>query len=369
MSFRNCFGKSPASISKVRRVLIMELWGIGDVVLASGVLQLLKGSYSSLEITLLAKRHSKDILLNNKCVDKFVFFDFPWTKFKRKYNFLKWDFANLFKLICELRKEKFDLVLDARGDFRNNLFSFLINAKWRVGYNWTGGGYFLTDVLKCDYRNLHRVDAWANLIKHVGIKYSDIKPVIKISEEEKRWANEFLKGKGLNKKKLLIGIHPGARIKTRCWPLERFSKVASYLIQGDIQVIIFIEPDGYGQDMQVLDGCIKVKVNLRDFMSLAKELDFLVCNDGGAMHIAVAVHTPVVALFGPMNPMWFGPYGEGNTIVIRENVSCRPCFDYCKHKEPYCLTSITEEQVIKQIDVMIRKMRKIKDNHVGAKVI
>jgi ADP-heptose:LPS heptosyltransferase len=196
------------------------------------------------------------------------------------------------------------------------------------------------------------------LIKHVGINDSDIRPIIAISNEEERWAVEFLRSKGVDREKLVIGIHPGARIKTRCWPLEKFSKVTYYLKQRNAQVIIFIDPDGYGQNMQVPEGYIKAKVNLREFIALVKKLDFLVCNDGGAMHMATAVDTPVMAIFGPTNPVWFGPCGEGNTVVIREDVPCRPCFDYCRHKEPYCLTSITEEQVIKQVDVMVSKMER-----------
>jgi ADP-heptose:LPS heptosyltransferase len=351
------------------KILVLELWGIGDVVLVSGILRVLKQSFPPSEITLLSKQHAEIILSNNKNVDKFMTFNFPWTKFRGKYHLWKWDWIGLIRLIKKLRAEKFELILDARGDVRNNLLSFLIGAKRRVGYNWTGGGYFLTDIVKHDRDKLHRVDAWAKLIKHIGIQNSDICPAIVISEEEKNWADNFLRYKGVDKRKMLVGVHPGAGIKTRCWPLERFSKVVDYLKQKDIQVVVFIEPDGYGQDMRVPEGCLKVKVSLREYAALIKEFDFLICNDGGAMHISAAVKTPVVAIFGPMKQEWFGPYGEGHLVVIKEDIFCRPCFDYCKHKEAYCLNGITEDQVMRQIDLMIDKTGKEKSDPVAKKTI
>ncbi len=348
-------------VNNINKVLIFEFWGIGDLVLLSGILGLFKKTFPQAEVTLLAKEHSKAVIVNNGSVDKIITYDFPWTKFKGKYRLWEWDWSGLVKLIKSLKAEKFDLILDARGDIRNNLISFLIGAKKRVGYDWTGGGYFLTDVIRSKRDNLHRVSAWVNLMKHIGIKSGDIKPVIHLSKEEESCAGNFLKSKGVDEKSLLVGIHPGARIKIRCWPLERFVNIARYLRHNNIQVVFFVEPQGYGEDAGLPDGCLKVKLDLRKYAAVVKRTDFLVCNDGGAMHVATAVGTPVIAVFGPTKKEWFGPYGDNNKVVIKENIACRPCFDYCKYREPYCLTGIAEEQVIQQIDGMINKIKKGKN--------
>jgi len=340
------------------KILFIELWGIGDIVLASGALRALRESFSYSEITLLARHHAEVVLLNNKCVNKFIVFDFPWTKFKAKYNLWRWNWFGLIRLIKRLRAERFDLVLDARGDIRNNLLAFLIGAKRRVGYNWTGGGFFLTDVVKAGRSRLHRVDAWAILLKHLGLKNVDTKPTVNLSREEVEWAEVFFKNSGIEKNNLLIGIHPGAGIKTRCWPLERFVSVASHLRGEDIQVVFFVEPGGYGENAVLPGGCLKVRVDLRKYMAIAKNLDFLICNDGGAMHMATAVGVPVVAIFGPMKKEWFGPCGDNNVVIIREDVPCRPCFDYCRYKQSYCLTGISEEKVIEQVDKVINRIEK-----------
>jgi heptosyltransferase I len=362
------FRKSKKQV-EYKKILIFELWGIGDLIIMSSVIRHFKKRYPTTEISLLSKSIARDVFKNSDLFDEIIEIDFPWTRFKGKYRFWTWDWKDLSTIIMKTRGKKFDLSIDARGDLRNNLLSFLIGAKKRIGYDWSGGGYFLTDVVKCNYTSLHRADAWANLLTYIGVKDTDTRPVIVVNKEEGVWADEFLKKKGIDTQKPIIGIHPGARIKTRCWPLERFSKVANYLKQTNSQVIVFIDPDGYGEDIILPEGCLKVRVNLREFTALVKELDFLVCNDGGAMHIATAVCTPVVAVFGPTDPARFGPYGGGNIVVLKENVPCRPCFDYCRYKEPYCLTDITAEQVIKQVDSITNKARKVKGGSVGAEVI
>ncbi len=135
---------SDAAINK--KILVLELWGIGDVVLSTGALRQLKKNFQGAEIVLLAKEHAREILFNNWDVDRVITFNFPWTRFKGKYILWAWDWLGLIKLIRQLRRERFDLVIDARGDIRNNFLSFVIGGRKRVGYDWTGGGFFLTDI-------------------------------------------------------------------------------------------------------------------------------------------------------------------------------------------------------------------------------
>ena len=86
----------------------------------------------------------------------------------------------------------------------------------------------------------------------------------------------------------------------------------------------------------------------------------LVCNDSGPMHLANLLGVPVVAVFGPTNPVWFGPRGPQDRIVIRPEFWCRPCFDYCLFDEPYCLRTIAPEQVIQATREAIEEIREEK---------
>jgi len=171
---------------RYQKILIIELWGIGDIVLMSSILPALKDRFPQAEVCLLSKNIAKQII-KDRFIDKFFLFDFPWTGFKNKYKLWRWDWKGLFKLIKKLRKEKFDLILDARGDIRNNFLSFLIGGKRRLGYNWSGGGIFLTDVIKIDYKNIHRVEAWNVILRHLNVNTNTPKPYVEVGIEEEKW--------------------------------------------------------------------------------------------------------------------------------------------------------------------------------------
>jgi len=340
------------------KILIIEIWNLGDLIMMSTIIKPLKQNFPNSRITLLGKSIAIQLFEKNVCIDEYKVFNFPWTAHKNKYRFWSWNWKELIRVINELRKQEFDLALDARGDFRNNLLSFLIGAKRRIGYNWTGGGYFLTDVAQFDYNNGHRIDAWLNLLNYLGIKVESPKPYLSVAKDEEEWAGSFLREKGIGEGDLVIGIHPGARIKTRCWPLDRFAEVADYIKDNyKSKIIVFIEPDDYGQDIPIKKEHLKVKVSLRQLIALIKKLNLLICNDSGVMHIACALGIPLVAIFGPGDIKRIGPYGDKYTVVIKEQMECRPCFDYCKYKEPFCITKISVEEVLKEVDNKIKSIK------------
>ena len=101
-------------------ILVLELWGLGDLVLATPALMALRKSFPRAKITLLAKEHAVEVLGGSDVVDEIVTFDFPWTKFHRKYCLWKYNLKGLFQVIAKLRRKKFDLAFCARMDFRNN---------------------------------------------------------------------------------------------------------------------------------------------------------------------------------------------------------------------------------------------------------
>lgn len=341
------------------KILILELWGIGDLVMMSAILRPLRERFPEGKISLLSNDFGDTLLSASGCINTFIKCNFPWTVFKGKYRAWNWDWPSLIKVIMQLRREKYDLSLDARGDIRNNLLSFLIGAKRRIGYDWTGGGYFLTDVLPHAYEKKHRVEAWIKILDHLHVEAENTRPSLYVSEEEQREADNFLVTKNVGNGDLLIGIHPGAGRKVRCWPLARFAEVAHYLNDKyKARIIVFVEPQGYGNDIPIHGEFIKAGVGLRELKALIKRLSLLICNDSGVMHIAGAVNTKTVAIFGPGDKTRIGPYGENHEIVMDTNVSCRPCFDYCKYPKNFCLESISVNDVVKAISKIIEDTKR-----------
>ena len=356
--FNLSFKRKPAS--NFKNILIIELWGIGDLVMMGVILESLKRSFPGTKISLLSKPQAKVIFKDSGLIQEYIEFEFPWTKFKAKYRFWKWDWQGIIGIARYLKAQRFDLSMDARGDFRNNLLSFIIGAKRRIGYAFTGGSYFLTEALSSDFKTRHRIDAWLNLLKYLGLKVDSPMPYLALSKEDEVRAADILSACGIKEEDPLIGIHPGAKIKVRCWPLERFARVAEYARDKyKVKIIVFVEPDGYGEDMPIAGEHIKLKASLRELMALIKKLRLLVCNESGPMHLACALGVPVIAIFGPGSKASLGPCGPNDTVVNKENITCRPCFDYCRFSEPFCISGISTQEVFLALDKQMRSIEKI----------
>lgn len=354
---KNRLSKTNSADLNPKKILIIEIWGIGDVVLIIPALRALKSKFPNAEITLLAKAHAQEILKGSSLVDKFMTFNFPWTGFRKKYSFRRWDFKGLWSLIRQLRKNSFDLALDARADVRNNFLMYLSGASKRAGYTYTGGGHFLTDIVPVDYTKQHRIDEWARLLEYIGIPVKDFTPQIRISEQEEIWANEFLALHNIAPQDLTVGIHPGGAIRKRCWPLDRFAEVAGYIQENyNAKIIVFVEPNGFGENIPISGEWVKAKIRLRRLICILSKLDLLICNDSGPMHLAAAVNTALIAIFGPGSLEVVGPWGKKQSIVRKENIACRPCRDYCKYDQPFCLTEISVDQVLREADSKIAGM-------------
>lgn len=352
---KKLFSKNKKS-NDFHNILILELWGIGDLVIMSIVLKALQDRYPNSRITLLSKPVAEELFSNGGIISEFIKFNFPWTKHKNKYFILEWDWKRIINVIRFLRGRKFDLIIDARGDIRNNLLSFLIGGKRRVGFDWTGGGYFLTDTVNFDFRKKHRLQAWISLLDYLGIERVNYQPYITHSETATKNVMSILQQQGINNGDFLVGIHPGSGLKNKCWPLYRFAKVAEYVRDKyGAKIIVFIEPEGYGQDISIIGKYLKFRLPLPELLAALKKVNLLICNDGGAMHLSAAVGTPVVAIFGSADPDWFAPYGEENTLIFNKRFNCRPCFDRCKYGDPLCINEISVEEVIKGIDKSLKE--------------
>jgi len=144
---------------------------------------------------------------------------------------------------------------------------------------------------------------------------------------------------GIQDTDVLIGVHSGARNRVRQWGEENFSQIAQRLTQAfPVKVLWFREPGS--SDASNLPGLVPVDLPLQEFLAVLSECRLLVCNDTGPMHLATALDVPVVAVFGPGMPAWWGPRSSGSRVVLQDAVWCRPCFDYCVFDQPYCLRTL-----------------------------
>jgi heptosyltransferase II len=352
---------------EIRNILVLEYWNLGDVVMESPFLMNLRIQYPHARITLLTSPKVAPLMAHQQLVDEVIEVQVPWALHYsrwRKYNPFSPLWLQLHRALRALRAQRFDLAFSARADLRDNFILWFTNSRRRVGYSFGGGGFFLTDSVEPDIRNPHFSNRWLNLLQHLGKPIFDRQPRLRLTSEEHQTADALLAKHGIRETDFLVALHPGARSVNRQWGEANFTQVAERLLDKfPVKIIWFQEP---GQRGAAPSGSsvVPLSLPLREFMSLLSRCGMLICNDSGPMHIATALNVPVVAVFGPTEPAWFGPLGSNNQVVIRSGFWCRPCFDYCIFDEPYCLRTISIEDVCSPAEDALSALLAGRDSHV-----
>ena len=319
--------KTPAG--DVRKILVLELWHIGDVVLATPVLQQLRVMYPDARITLLAKNHALELLQHSPLVDEIVAFDFPWTAMKRKYSPSRYDASSIRDIVRQLREKEFDLSIDCRMDLRSNLLTKSIGARRRIGYDFGGGSFLLTDAVTAPPADQHKVDDWNGLLAPLKSdarrSTEPVSPSLAVTDAERAEARRVLEMYEISESDVVVGIHPGGSHEAKRWPADNFAEVGRALAERHgCKLIVFVDPEGCGSDIHVGRGAAFVRTSIREMMALFTQCDAVICNDSGPMHIAAALGIPVVAVFRTGNPKAYGPRGLNHIVLGNGSVSGVP---------------------------------------------
>jgi len=309
------------------KILVVELWHIGDVIIATTALQALRARYPDAWITLLAKPHAKEILQGSDLVDEIITFDFPWTAETDKYSRSRYDRIAISDLFHRLRAERFDLTVDCRMDFRSNVVTYATHARRRIGYAFGGGTFLLTDAIPASPRKHHKVQDWLRLMEALGSQRGvkaltrtpdgkSVAPRLTLMPEERRAAAATLEAMGIAPRDLIVALHVGASHAYKRWPAERFAEVADALAESyGARIVVLVDPEGHGARLPLRTPPCYVTPSLRELMAFIGSCDLLICNDNAPMHIADALGVPVVAVFTSGNPLWYGPSGTNQKVV------------------------------------------------------
>src|SRR5471030_2415267 len=206
------------------KLLIVELWGLGDLVIAT---PFLRAAAEKFDITLLAKPYALDLQPRLWPGIKVATFNAPWTAFKNKYHFWRWPFLKIDLLFRQLAEEHFDSGLSARWDPRDHLLLKILGAKNRLGFPRVQSQMFLTRPLARPEPQAHRYESWRVIARALDI---ELPPREKISIPVTREGKTVL-------------IHTGAGQPVRVWPLEKYRNLASHLRHKNFQVQIACDAD------------------------------------------------------------------------------------------------------------------------------
>jgi len=325
----------------LKRFLIVNPFGIGDVLFTTPVIRAIKDSEPDSIIGYWCNERVKEILENNPNIYKI--FVLSRGDLKKIYRKSRWQGISKFiNLVHEIKKEKFDTMLDFSLDHRYSLITKIIGVKRRIGFNYKNRGRFLTDKIDLDgYSNKHVVEYYLDLLKPIGIKPKNYNLELIISQTCKRKSENILAERGINDKDLIIGIAPGAGASwgqdasLKHWPAIRFGQLADRII-NDFGAKIIILGDELEKPIADIiinsmhNGAIDLvgRTNLEELSAVINNLHILVTNDGGPLHIAVTLGKKTISFFGPVDPKVYGPYpfDEKRHIVLRKNLECSPCY-------------------------------------------
>ena len=343
--------------SAVRKILIRSVNWVGDAVMTTPAIGVIRRRFPNAEITILANRMVAELFSPHESVDRAITFD---RKGRHK------GIAGRFKLAAELRKYKFDLALILPNSFDSALVPWLAGIPLRLGKSSDGRGLLLTGLYR-PAKNApvcHEVEYYLHLLQHFGIDGEAEKPKLFTTPDEIRKATMLLQQHGIESDDFLIGINPGAAFgSAKRWYPDRFAEVALKLAADwSASIIIFGGPNetDIATDIEKhLNGnCLNMagKTTVRELMALIKRCNFFVTNDSGPMHIAAAFGVPLVAIFGSTDHTGTAPYSD-KTVIARKEVDCAPCKLRECPIDHRCMRAVTAEDVIKAAQTLSAQMR------------
>jgi heptosyltransferase-1 len=324
-------------IKDPRKILIIKPSSLGDVVHSLPFLNAIRTCFPKAEIHWVIAKGLEGLLEGHPMVNKlWIINKDAWKKIKNVKGTIS-EFNVLFK---ELKKEKFDLVVDLQGLLRSGVLTAATGAPVKVGFKEAreGSKIFYTHKVEGG-RDIYAVDRYLKIADFLGCDITDIRFPFPLHFKSSIITNYSLPED-------YAVIVPGARWKTKVWPSKKFGKLSSKLpimtvIVGsktDIDIANEIAALSKGKAISLAG-----KTDLKELIEVIRNARFMVSNDSGPMHIAAALGIPVFAIFGPTDPLRTGPYGKGHT-VIREDIPCAPCFKRTCN-DVRCMNSLSVEKV------------------------
>ena len=315
------FGPQKAPTQPPSSILVFDFHLIGDIVMLTPLLQSLKTAYPQARLVLVAGAWAKEILHGTDLVDEIILFAAPWVKYKQGWGGI----VSCYRLVKQLRQQTWDLGIEVRGDIRQILLLWLTGAKRRVGFDFTGGGALLTDVVFDDGVMAHLTEHHRRICEHLGIWQSNEKylPFLKLTPVEEVQAQNVAP---------FIGFHFGASLPLRRLPPVEIVTLISKFDDSDARLLVFAtaESNGIEAVLNQLPLNIRLKIelwsgSLREFIVVASRATHCYVMDSGPAHIVTALGVPTTVFFGPADPMLVRPIGFDIEILRKADLNCRPC--------------------------------------------
>ncbi len=338
-------------------ILIIALSGIGDALIFTPALNLLRKSLPDAQIDVLTMiKAVQDIYSRNPNINNVYYF-----------NFLKEGSLKSINYIFGIRG-KYDATINVYPSNRKeyNIINFLLGAPKRVAVNYLRKDIqnfgWLNNVTVKENDSMHNAQTNISLVeKLLNKKFVDEPPFdLFLNSDDEKAALEFLKGKNISEKDLIIGFHPGTNVLKnqikRRWEPEKFAELGKKLIEKhNAKVLVFGGPDENELKVNIKSmidsqNCFAVtKLSLPQSAGLMKHCKLFVTNDSSLMHIASALQLNVISIIGPTNPNYIHPW-KTNYKIVSLNLECSPCFIYSP-RPLICFRDDVKFKCIKELSI------------------
>ena len=340
-------------------ILIIKLSAIGDVVHTLPSLAALRRMFPHSHITWVIEEGAADLIAEHPHLNRVLV---SRRKSWMRKPLQKSTFREVKEFLFTLRDRRYDTVIDFHGLFKSTIIAAASPGRRRIGYRSLQelSGLFYNERIPEDM-DKHAVERYLDFIRYLGWPNPPVEFLIPSPEDVKEKARHLLASRGITPERdPFIAINPMALWPTKLWREEGFARLTEMIgerlnlpvvFTGGIEEALYIRHIASLMKHPVID--LTGKTTLRVLAEIYRHAKLLVSTDSGPMHIAAAVGTPVVALFGPTDPRRTGPYGRGHE-VIRAGVPCSPCFLKSCHSR-VCMTSISVEEVFSRVEKIIQR--------------
>jgi heptosyltransferase-2 len=320
---------------------------IGDAVMGSSTFQDLKTLFPSAKIIALAHTPIIELLQGVSGIDEY------WA-FSRQKEYRRKEIG---RIIQQLQDQKPDLGVLLTRSFSSAWMFWRGKIPLRLGYRDHGRSCLINIPVQLPSFEQHDVLTYRDLLRPLGSLISPPAVSLHVTEEEHEEMRSFLRNQGVPEGRKILLLNPGAAYgSAKCWPKESFLRVAQEMAAKKKIVPIFI---GSGESAAwISEMLINTSIHnfsgmttLRQLMALISLSSCLVTNDSGPMHIAAALETPLLAIFGSTNPFRTGPWKSGRVLYHQQ--PCSPCYLRTCPKDFQCMRAITPEEVIGNLQEML----------------
>lgn len=338
-------------IQAPNRILFIRLKAIGDVVLCTPLVRALRKAYPAARLDLLTDAAPASLLKHNPHLTTLLTAPPKGASLGGQWRFLK-----------GLRQNRYDLVFDLFGNPRSAWMTFLSGAPARAGYAYRGRKWAYTHRVPMNRTRKYQVEVNLDVLRYLGIPDDGIGTEIFLTDGEKAWGESCLDGLGLQKGGgPRVGLNPTGTWSAKRWPAASWRELAQALSQTGIRPLLLTGPGDGALADEVTRGlgervALAPPTDLRQSASLIAGLDLLIGNDGAPQHIAQALGTRSLTLFGPTWGISWNKPGDPRHRLMQDPPPCGPCDRTLCPNPPHpasgvpsyleCLTRLTPEKVL-----------------------